>query len=86
MFGKKIKEARQNKSNLAVLWLYITAAFPSIPHKLIELTLKTYHIPEIYEEIIIDYYNRFKVRFTVNGFTTKCHYLQIGIIKDALCL
>lgn len=36
-----IREARENKGNLSVLWLDLANAFGSIPHKLVHLTLMT---------------------------------------------
>lgn len=34
-----IREAREGKGDLVVLWLDLTNAYGSIPHKLVELTL-----------------------------------------------
>ena len=41
-----LKEAKANNGNLAILWLYFKNAFVSIPHKILEVTLKRYHIPD----------------------------------------
>ena len=35
-----LKEAKESKGDLAVLWLDMANAYGSIPHKLVELTLK----------------------------------------------
>lgn len=40
-----IREAKENKGNLTVLWLYLANAYGSIPHKLVQLTLTKYHVP-----------------------------------------
>lgn len=39
-----ICEARESRGNLAVLWLDL--AYRSIPHKLVELALSRFHVPE----------------------------------------
>ena len=77
---QQIKEAKENKTDLAVLWLDLANAFGSIPHKLIEITLRTYHIPESFTELIMHYYDNFKIRFSLNNFTTSWQKLEIGII------
>ena len=75
-----IKEARQNKGELAVIWLDLANAYGTIPHKLVDLTLARYHVPEKFRSLIQDYYARFNMRFTVNGYTTALQRLEIGII------
>ena len=62
VISQLIKEAKMYKGNLAVLWLNLKNAYGSIPHKLVELTLKRYHVPEGISNLILDYYNTFKVR------------------------
>ena len=42
---KIIREAKENKGDLTVLWLDLANAYGSIPHKLVDLTLAKYHIP-----------------------------------------
>ncbi|KAL7876168.1 hypothetical protein AOLI_G00111310 [Acnodon oligacanthus] len=40
-----IREARENKGDLVVLWLDLRNTYGSIPHKLVEEALRWYHIP-----------------------------------------
>ncbi|KAK0150652.1 hypothetical protein N1851_008245 [Merluccius polli] len=40
-----IREAREGKGDLAVLWLDLTNAYGSIPHKLVETALERHHVP-----------------------------------------
>lgn len=47
-----IREARENKGNLSVLWLDLANAFHSIPHKLVQLTLTKHHVPSRRRELI----------------------------------
>ena len=58
-------------------------AFGSIPHRLIEITLRTYHVPESFIELIMNYYDNFKIRFSLNNFTTAWQDLEIGIITGS---
>ncbi|KAI8513106.1 hypothetical protein Bbelb_097450 [Branchiostoma belcheri] len=52
-----IREARENKGNLAVLWLDLANAYGSIPHKLVEAALTRHHVPEAIRNLILDYYS-----------------------------
>ena len=45
VISKIIKDAKRNHGDLTVLWLDLTNAYGTIPHKLVETTLKTYHVP-----------------------------------------
>ncbi|KAK0147793.1 Chloride channel protein 2 [Merluccius polli] len=46
VISKMIEDAKRNHGDLTVLWLNLTNAYGTIPHKLVETTLKTYHVPE----------------------------------------
>lgn len=75
-----LREARENKGNLAVLWLDLANAYGSIPHRLVEKALQKHHIPENIRELIMDYYNNFHARVSAGPETSDCCRLEIGII------
>ena len=75
-----ISEARKNRGELAVIWLDLANAYGTIPHKVVELTLERYHIPEKIRALLKDYYGKFKMRFSVNDYITAWQDLEIGII------
>ena len=75
-----IREAKENKGDLAVIWLDLANAYGSIPHKLIELVLQTYHIPTKIQALVKHYFNNFKMRFTVQDYTTSWQQLEVGIV------
>ena len=74
-----LKEAKVNKGDIAVLWLDLANAHGSIPHKLVDLTLERYHVPDKYCKIIDDYFNKIKLRFTVGNDVTTWQRLEVGI-------
>lgn len=41
-----LREARENKGNLVVLWLDLANAYGSIPHRLLEKALQKHHVPQ----------------------------------------
>ncbi|KAL7871867.1 hypothetical protein SRHO_G00068500 [Serrasalmus rhombeus] len=57
-----IREARENKGDLVVLWLDLTNAYGSIPHKLVEEVLHQHHIPNKFKDHILDYNESFSLR------------------------
>ena len=79
VISQLLKEAKTNKGNLAVLWLD-HKMLTKIPHKLVELTLKRYHVPDRISNLIQDYYNIFKMRIMTKGSILAWHNLERGII------
>ena len=75
-----IHEAKVNRKNLTVVWLDLAIAYGSIPHMLIEESLKLYHISEHFRGIIRSYFGGISLRFTTNKFTTTWQKLQKGIV------
>ena len=67
---QQLKEAREKKGNLALIWLDLANAYGSIPHRLDEKAVTLYHIPLKVQELVPTYYNNIKVRFTTKSFTT----------------
>ncbi len=41
-----IREAREGRGDLTVLWLDLTNAYGSIPHMLVEVSLEKHHVPQ----------------------------------------
>lgn len=56
-----IREAQKNKGDLVVLWLDLSNAYGSIPHKLVEEALRRHHIPDKFRDLILDYYGSFSL-------------------------
>ena len=75
-----IKEAKEDKGNIARVWLDLANAYGSVPHRLIKRAMAQYHIPNKMQDIILRYYSNIKVRFTMRTFTTKYQRLEKGIV------
>ena len=65
---------------MAVLWLDLANAYGSIPHKLVETALIKYHVPEGIRNLILNYYNDFKLRVSSEVTTSDWQKLEKGII------
>ena len=75
-----LKEAKTNKGNLTVLWLDLKNAFGSILHKPVEVTLESFCVHDRISDLILDYYNTFKMRTISKGSISAWHNLERGII------
>ncbi len=75
-----IREAHENRGDLVVLWLDLANAYGSIPHKLVELALHLHHVPCKIKDLILDYYNNFRMRVTSGSETSDWHCIRKGII------
>ncbi|KAI8514632.1 hypothetical protein Bbelb_072230 [Branchiostoma belcheri] len=75
-----IREAKQGKKDLAVVWLDLENAYGSVPHQLIKKALMKYHVPQQACRVISQYLDGLQIRFTVDGRTTAWQRLQRGII------
>ncbi|XP_061185889.1 uncharacterized protein LOC133193994 [Saccostrea echinata] len=73
-----IRETRESKGELAVVWLDLANAYGTVPHKLVELTLERYHVPEKTRAVLKDYFDHLQLRFTVQDYTTAWQRLEIG--------
>ncbi|XP_070689483.1 uncharacterized protein [Pempheris klunzingeri] len=75
-----LNEARESKGDLATVWLDLTNAYGSIPHKLVHTALTRHHVPGNVCNLIMDYYSDFSARVSSNQVTSGWHCLEKGII------
>ncbi|TWW81809.1 hypothetical protein D4764_01G0016240 [Takifugu flavidus] len=80
-----IREARESRGDLATLWLDLSNAYGSIPHKLVQTALTRHHVPGTITNLILDYYN-FQLRVTTGSLTSACQCLEKGIITGCTIL
>ena len=66
MVWHALKEARAQKSNLAVIWLDIANAYGSIPHKLIVFALHRYGVSPQWIRLLETYYKGISVNHFLN--------------------
>lgn len=66
-----IREAREGKGDIVVLWLDLANAYGSIPHKLVETTLDHHHVPSMVKNLILNYYRNFRLRVTSGNLTSE---------------
>ena len=75
-----LREAKESKGDLTVLWLDLANAYGSMPHKLVEEALKRHHVPPSVCDLIADYYKNFRLRACSSSVTSQWQTLEKGII------
>lgn len=63
------------------MWLDLANAYGTVPHKVVELTLQKYYVPEKFQGLLKHYYN-FKMRFSTVDFTTVWQRVEVGIVTE----
>ena len=79
MIWGQIQRAKQEKSNLHVVWLDLANAYGSVPHKLIQFALEFFHVPEAITNLVSSYFSDFQMCFSLQEFTTGWQQLEVGI-------
>ena len=74
-----LKEARTQKSNLAIIWLDIANAYGSIPHKLVAFALHRYGVSPQWIRLIETYYKGIFSKSFSESATSAWHRHQRGI-------
>lgn len=64
--------------DLKVIWLDLTNAYGSIPHKLVQTTMAKCLVPHHIVDLILDYYNQFKIRVSAGSVTSEWHNVEVG--------
>ena len=80
MVTQLLREARESKGDLVVLWLDLANAYGSVPHQLVLKTLERHHVPAAVRELILDYNSDFSLRVSAGSTSSECHRLEMGII------
>ncbi|GFO34064.1 reverse transcriptase [Plakobranchus ocellatus] len=76
MIREDIQRAKSEKLNFDVVWLDLANAYGSIPHEMIQLALRMYHVPEVIQVMLDDYFSGFRLR---NDCITNWVNLEVGI-------
>ncbi|GFO47106.1 reverse transcriptase [Plakobranchus ocellatus] len=79
MIWEAIQRAKSEKLNRNVVWLDLANAYGSIPHEMIQLALRMYHVPEVIQVMPGDYFSGFRMWFSTNDYTTNWINLEVGI-------
>lgn len=55
---------------VSVLWLSLTNAYETLPHMLVDITLKKHHVPQKVKDLMRDYYSKFSLRVSSGPLTS----------------
>jgi len=84
MIWNSIRTAKQDKSELHVVWLDLANAYGSVPHDLIYRSLDFFYIPGKIKVLLQKYFGSALMRFTTQRYTTNWQSLEIGIVMGCV--
>ena len=76
---KEDQRAKSEKLNFDVIWLDLANAYGSVPHQMIQLALRMYHVPEDIQVMLDDCFSGFRMKFSTIRYTIDWINLEIGI-------
>ena len=79
MLWDRIKAAKNNKTELHVIWSDLENAYGSVRHQLLEKAMEFFWIPEDIKNLISTYFTRTYVRFSNYKYSTNWQKLNIGL-------
>ncbi|GFN80233.1 reverse transcriptase [Plakobranchus ocellatus] len=82
MIWEGIQRAKSEKLNLDVVWLDLANPYGSVPHEMIQLALRMYHVLEVLQVMLEDYFSGFRMRFSTNDYTTNWINFEVGIAME----
>ncbi|GFO29352.1 reverse transcriptase [Plakobranchus ocellatus] len=82
MIWEAIQSAKSEKLNLDVIWLDLANAYGSVLHEMTQLALRMYHVQEVIQVMLDDYFSGFRMRFSTNNYTTRWINLEVGIAME----
>src|SRR5215475_7038850 len=71
--------AKRQKFDLHVIWLDLANAYGAVPHCLLWKALEMHHVPLVVVDILKQYFNAFKMRYSTPIYTTDWTQLEFGI-------
>lgn len=79
MIWEAIQRAKRQKLDLHVIWLDLANAYGAVPHCLLWKALEMHHVPLVVVDILKQYFNAFKMRYSTPTYTTDWTQLEVGI-------
>ena len=74
-----IRKAKSQKGKVSVVWLDLVNAYGSVPHKMVEFALEFFWVPFCLRQLIREYFDNFKFRFSAGQVTSSWQKLEVGI-------
>ena len=74
-------DAKQNASEIVVVWLDLANVYGSVAHYLVQLTLEWYYISSATRELIFNYYDELFIRLKTHEWTSDWFMYQIGLFQ-----
>ena len=79
-----LRDAKDHYRQIIICWLDLANAYGSVRHNLIQFALHWYHVPEVIQEIIFNYYEQLCAMVTANNWSTGFFLFDIGLFQGCV--
>lgn len=79
-----LREAKDEARAIVISWLDLANAYGSVRHNLIQFALNWYHVPEIIQQLIFDYYEKQCAKVTSKNWSTDFFPFLIGLFQGCV--
>ena len=83
-FAEALRRVRADKRAIVISWIDLANAYGSVKHNLIQFALNWYHVPEIIQGLIFDYYDKLCASVTTKDWATAFFSFDIGLFQGCV--
>ena len=84
MLWEALREAKEHTRQIVTTWIDLANAYGSVRHNLIQFALNWYHVPNIIQELIFDYYENLMAKVETNNWSTGFFLFDIGLFQGCV--
>ena len=81
MLWEALREAKEHTRQIVTTWIDLANAYGSVRHNLIQFALNWYHVPNIIQELIFDYYENLMAKVETKSWLTGFFFFDIGLFQ-----
>ena len=79
-----LRDAKEHQKQIVVAWIDLANAYGSVRHNLIQFALNWYHVPELIQKLIFDYYEKLMAKVQTNEWSTGFFLFDIGLFQGCV--
>jgi hypothetical protein len=83
-FVEALRQVKSEKRAIVLSWIDLANAYGSVKHNLIQFALNWYHVPELIQGLIFDYYEKLRASITTSDWITDFLTFDIGLFQGCV--
>jgi len=84
MLWEALREAKEHTRQIVTTWIDLANAYGSVRHNLIQFALHWYHVPDIIQDLIFDYYDKLMAKVETKNWATGFFIFDIGLFQGCV--